>query len=203
MQTILIDTSQHFAPIPPAYDPLYHCQLAIDTGLNAYASLLGFLETGAAMVAGQVPLILKLNSHDLLCRGQDSRGTQRASVRDALRLGCVAVGYTIYPGTTERRLQYEQLRGLTVWVIHTDEEWMIAKTVAASSTLSQSAKKGIPTMRRDTGLGWIRFRNAPPKVKPPRRRNMNIGTHVDRGETDLSNALSAGRQQLIKTKLIK
>lgn len=101
-----------FAPNPPAYDPLYHFQLAIDAGLNAYASLLGFLEAGAAEFAGQVPLILKLNSHDLLHPEQDPLGAQTASVRDALRLGCVAVGYTIYPGTAERRLQYEQLREL-------------------------------------------------------------------------------------------
>jgi class I fructose-bisphosphate aldolase len=101
-----------FAPNPPAYDPLYHFQLAIDAGLNAYASLLGFLEAGAAEFAGQVPLILKLNSHDLLHPEQDPLGAQTASVRDALRLGCVAVGYTIYPGTVERRLQYEQLREL-------------------------------------------------------------------------------------------
>ncbi len=101
-----------FAPNPPAYDPLYHFQLAIDAGLNAFASLLGFLEAGAAEFAGQVPLILKLNSHDLLHPEQDPLGAQTASVRDALRLGCVAVGYTIYPGTLERRLQYEQLREL-------------------------------------------------------------------------------------------
>ena len=102
-----------FAPNAPAYDPLYHFQLAIDAGLNAYASLLGFLEAGAAEFAGQVPLILKLNSHDLLHPEQDPLGAQTASVRDALRLGCVAIGYTIYPGTVERRLQYEQLRQLT------------------------------------------------------------------------------------------
>jgi class I fructose-bisphosphate aldolase len=101
-----------FAPNPPAYDPLYHFQLAIDAGLSAYASLLGFLEAGAAEFAGQVPLILKLNSHDLLHPEEDPLGAQTASVRDALRLGCVAVGYTIYPGTAERRLQYEQLREL-------------------------------------------------------------------------------------------
>lgn len=101
-----------FAPNPPAYDPLYHFQLAIDAGLSAYASLLGFLEAGAAEFAGQVPLILKLNSHDLLHPEQEPLGAQTASVRDALRLGCVAIGYTIYPGTAERRLQYEQLREL-------------------------------------------------------------------------------------------
>jgi class I fructose-bisphosphate aldolase len=99
-----------FASNPPGYDPLYHFQLAIDAGLNAYASVLGFLEAGAAEFAGQVPLILKLNSHDVLHDESDPLGAQTATVRDALRLGCVGVGYTIYPGTAERRLQYEQLR---------------------------------------------------------------------------------------------
>src|SRR5512133_30542 len=98
-----------FAANPAGYDPLYHFQLAIDAGLSAYASLLGFLEAGAADFAGQIPLILKLNSHDVLHGEKDPIGAQTASVRDALRLGCVAVGYTIYPGTMERRLLYEQL----------------------------------------------------------------------------------------------
>ena len=101
-----------FAMNPAAYDPLYHFQLAIDAGLNAYASVLGFLEAGAAEYAGQVPLILKLNSHDVLHPEQNPLGAQTASVRDALRLGCVGIGYTIYPGTLERRMQYEQLSEL-------------------------------------------------------------------------------------------
>ena len=103
-----------FAPNPPAYDPLYHFQLAIDAGLNAYAAPLGFLEAGAAEYAGQIPLILKLNNHDVLQDEADPLGGQTASVEDALRLGCVGIGYTIFPGTAERRLQYEQLRELTL-----------------------------------------------------------------------------------------
>ena len=101
-----------FAPNPPAYDPHYHFQLAIDAGLNAYAAPLGFLEAGAAEFAGRIPLILKLNSHDVLQDEKDPLGAQTASVSDALRLGCVGIGYTIYPGTADRRLQYEQLREL-------------------------------------------------------------------------------------------
>ena len=101
-----------FAPNPPAYDPGYHFQLAIDAGHSAYAAPLGFLEAGAAEFAGQVPLILKLNSHDVLQSEIDPLGAQTASVADALRLGCVGIGYTIYPGTADRRLQYEQLREL-------------------------------------------------------------------------------------------
>ena len=104
--------ARSFGPNPPAYDPAYHFQLAIEAGLNAYASLLGFLEASAADFAGEIPLILKLNAHDLLHEEKDPLGGLTASVSDALRLGCVAIGYTIYPGTAERRLQYEQLREL-------------------------------------------------------------------------------------------
>ena len=106
--------ARSFAPNPPAYDPWYHFQLAIDAGLNAYAAPLGFLEAGAAEFAGQIPLILKLNSHDVVQDEKDPLGAQTASVDDALRLGCVGIGYTIYPGTAERRLQYEQLRELAL-----------------------------------------------------------------------------------------
>jgi class I fructose-bisphosphate aldolase len=106
--------ARSFAPNPPAYDPWYHFQLAIDAGLNAYAAPLGFLEAGAAEFAGQIPLILKLNNHDLLQDEKDPLGAQTASVDDALRLGCVGIGYTIFPGTAERRLQYEQLRELAL-----------------------------------------------------------------------------------------
>jgi len=101
-----------FAPNPAGYDPRYHFQLAVDAGLNAYAAPLGFLEAGAAEYAGQIPLILKLNSHDVLQDEKDPLGAQTADVGDALRLGCVGIGYTIYPGTLDRRLQYEQLREL-------------------------------------------------------------------------------------------
>lgn len=101
-----------FAENPEAYDPLYHFQFAVDGGLNAYAGGLGFLEAGAAQFAGQVPLILKLNSHDVLHNDLDPIGAQTASVKDALRLGCAGIGYTIYPGSVERRLQYEQAREL-------------------------------------------------------------------------------------------
>ena len=102
--------ARSFADNPAGYDPHYHFQLAIESGCSAYAAPLGFLEAGAAEYAGQVPLILKLNNHDVLQDEADPLGAQTASVGDALRLGCIGVGYTIYPGTRERRLQYEQLR---------------------------------------------------------------------------------------------
>lgn len=103
-----------FAPNPAGYDPRYHIELAIKSGCNAYAAPLGFLEAVAADYAGEIPLILKANSHDVLQDEADPLGALTASVEDAVRLGCVGIGYTIYPGTRDRRLLYEQLSALTL-----------------------------------------------------------------------------------------
>lgn len=102
--------ARSFAVNPPAYSPLYHFQLAIDAGCSGYAAPLGFLEAGASEFAGELPLILKLNNHDLLLDERDPISAVTGSVNDALRLGCAAVGFTIYPGSAERREMYEQLR---------------------------------------------------------------------------------------------
>jgi fructose-bisphosphate aldolase, class I len=101
-----------FAMNPPAYDPFYHFELAIEAGLNAYAAPLGFLEAGAGQFAGELPLILKCNNHDLLHKEADPIPAMTAGVDDALRLGCAAVGFTIYPGSQHRVTIYEQLREL-------------------------------------------------------------------------------------------
>jgi fructose-bisphosphate aldolase, class I len=106
--------ARSFAPNPPGYDPRYHFQLALDAGCNAYAAPLGFLEAGAAEYAGQLPLILKANSSDSLYGGSDPIPAVTAGVEDALRLGCVAIGFTIYPGSAARNDMYEELRELTL-----------------------------------------------------------------------------------------
>ncbi len=106
--------ARSFAPNPPAYDPRYHFELALTAGTSAYAAPLGFLEAAAAEYAGQIPLILKLNNHDSLSPdGEDPVTAQTGSVTDALRLGCVAIGYTIYPGSAHFQSMYEKLRELT------------------------------------------------------------------------------------------
>ena len=105
--------ARSFAVNPPAYNPLYHFQLAIESGCNAYAAPLGLLEAGAAEFAGEVPLILKLNNHDVLLKEKDPISAVTSSVKDACRLGCVAVGFTIYPGSAHRVEMYEQCREIT------------------------------------------------------------------------------------------
>jgi fructose-bisphosphate aldolase, class I len=103
--------ARSFAPNPAGYDPDYHYQLAIDSGCNAYAAPLGFLEAGAVKFAGQMPTILKLNNSDSLAKVEPCSAVT-GSVKDALRLGCTAIGFTIYPGSAARNTQYEEIREL-------------------------------------------------------------------------------------------
>ena len=92
--------ARSFAVNPDAYDPHYHFQLAIDAGLSAYAAPLGMIEAGADKFAGQIPTIMKLNSSNSLARGGDAPSQAiTGSVSEALRLGCSAIGFTIYPGS--------------------------------------------------------------------------------------------------------
>ena len=104
--------ARSFAKNSPGYDPHYHYQLAVDAGCNAYAAPLGFLEAGARTFAGKIPTILKLNNSDSLVKTSDPCPAVTASVEDALRLGCAAIGYTIYPASADRNLMYENLRVL-------------------------------------------------------------------------------------------
>ena len=105
--------ARSFAKNPAGYDPRYHFELAIDAGCNAYAAPLGFLEAGAAEFAGDIPLILKLNNSDGLAALSDPCSAVTGSVNDALRLGCAAIGFTIYPGSSLRNEMYEQIKDLT------------------------------------------------------------------------------------------
>src|SRR5512134_2691095 len=104
--------ARSFAPNPAGYDPRYHFELALAAGCNAYAAPLGFLEAGAAEFAGEIPLILKLNNSDSLYSGTDPCPALTGSVDEALRLGCVAIGFTIYPASANRNEMYGQIREL-------------------------------------------------------------------------------------------
>lgn len=105
--------ARSFAVNPAGYNPSYHAQLAIDAGCNAYAAPLGFIRAIAHDYAGRIPLILKVNNHDSLVSERDPIPAQTSSVDDALELGCAAIGFTIYPGSTEWRAMYDQLRELS------------------------------------------------------------------------------------------
>jgi len=105
--------ARSFAPNPAGYDPRFHFQLAIEAGCNGYAAPLGFLEAGAAEFAGEIPLILKVNNHDVLHDEKDPISAITGSVEDALRLGCAAIGFTIYPGSSHSQEMYGQIRAMS------------------------------------------------------------------------------------------
>jgi class I fructose-bisphosphate aldolase len=105
--------ARSFAVNPPAYDPFYHAELAIDAGCSAYAAPFGFIEAIADRYAGELPLILKVNNHDTLSGESDPIPAVTSSVGDALRLGCAAIGFTIYPGSAIWREMYQQLQELS------------------------------------------------------------------------------------------
>ena len=104
--------ARSFAPNPDGYDPRYHPMLAVEAGCNAYAAPLGSIEAIAHEFAGRLPLILKVNNSDSLGGPAQPCSAMTSAVDDALRLGCSAVGFTIYPGSGERNVMFDQLRDL-------------------------------------------------------------------------------------------
>jgi class I fructose-bisphosphate aldolase len=139
--------ARSFAPNPPAYDPRYHFELAIEAGCNAYAAPLGFLEAGAAEFAGEIPLILKLNNHDVLHDEADPISSVTGSVHEALRLGCAAIGFTIYPGSANAGRMYEQIRGLA-------EE---AKTVGLAVVVWSYPRGSMISKAGETGIDVVAY----------------------------------------------
>ena len=134
--------ARSFAPNPPGYDPHYHFQLAIESGCNAYAAPLGFLKAGAGAFAGEIPLIQKVNNHETLHEESNPISVQTSSVHEALRLGCAAIGYTIYPGSSLNGRMYEQLRELT----ETAHEHGLAVVVWSYPRGEQLSKEGETAM---------------------------------------------------------
>jgi fructose-bisphosphate aldolase, class I len=104
--------ARSFAPNPAAYDPRYHFELAVEAGLNAYAAPLGMIEAGASTYAGAIPTILKVNSSNSLASASIKDQAVTGSVNDALRLGCSAIGFTIYPSSDDQFEMMEELREL-------------------------------------------------------------------------------------------
>lgn len=104
--------ARSFAPNPPGYDPHYHAHLAMESGCNGYAAPLGFISSIANEYAGRLPLILKVNNSDTLGGPDQPCSALTSGVEDALRLGCAAIGYTIYPGSGLRNQMYQDLRDL-------------------------------------------------------------------------------------------
>lgn len=138
--------ARSFAPNPIAYDPHYLYELAIESGVSGYAAPLGLLEQGADTFAGEVPLILKLNSGNSLAGGAGDQALT-GTVEDALRLGCVGVGFTIYPGSDNAYGMIEELREITLQ----------AKSRGLMTVVWSYPRGGKVTKEGETGLDIIAY----------------------------------------------
>jgi class I fructose-bisphosphate aldolase len=105
--------ARSFSKNPAAYDPRYHFELALESGCSAYAAPLGALEVAAPDFAGELPLILKVNHNNSLFNEASADQAVVATVDDALRLGCAAIGFTIYPGSAHAQAQFEEIRAIS------------------------------------------------------------------------------------------
>jgi len=139
--------ARSFAPNPAAYDPHYHFQLAVDAGLSAYAAPLGMISAGADSFAGQIPTILKMNSANSLSALESGDQAVTASVDDALRLGCSAIGFTIYPGSDKCYDMMEEFRALS-------EE---ARSKGLAVVLWSYARGGVVTKDGETAIDTISY----------------------------------------------
>ncbi len=148
---------------PDAYDPLYHYSLAIEAGLSAYAAPLGFLEAGAETFAGLIPTILKINSSNSLLdiKNQSKNG----SVKEALRLGCSAVGFTIYPGSD---YQYEMIEEFKEISLEATEHGLpsVLWSYPRGPKISKESETSIDTISYATHIAALLGAHII-KVKPP------------------------------------
>jgi fructose-bisphosphate aldolase, class I len=93
---------------PAASDPKYVIRLALEGGFNGIAIQIGLAEKFYWDYAGEVPLVLKLNGKTDIPAAIDPLSPVNATVRDAVRLGADAVGYTLYVGSPAQEHDFRQ-----------------------------------------------------------------------------------------------
>lgn len=148
-----------FGGNPSAYAPHYHYNLAITAGCSAYAAPPGFLAAGAAEFAGQIPLVLKLNGSDSQYKEKDPCPALTSSVDEAVRLGCVAIGLTVYPGSS----RWNEMAGM------------------ARELIAEARDKGLPTVMwaypRGSGIA-TEDETALPIVANAAHTACQLGAHI-------------------------
>ena len=98
-----------FFPNPASKDPEYQFRLAAEAGYSAIACGYGMASKYYPAYAGQVPLILKLNSKTDVPPSDEAFSPCNASVEDAVRIGAEAVGYTLYVGSPKQEEDFIQV----------------------------------------------------------------------------------------------
>ncbi len=94
-----------FAPNPMYFDPENIVKLAIEGGCNAVASTFGVLGACARKYAHKIPFIVKINHNEFLSYPNSYDQIMFGSIDQAIEMGAVAVGATIYYGSEESKRQ--------------------------------------------------------------------------------------------------
>ncbi|MFA4985860.1 MAG: fructose-bisphosphate aldolase [Candidatus Brocadiia bacterium] len=90
-------------------NPHYICRLAIEGGFNAVALHYGLSLRYWPATEGALPLIVKLNGKTSIPPEDNALSTHTSWVDDAVRLGAMGVGYTLYYGSPAQDRDIPQL----------------------------------------------------------------------------------------------
>ncbi len=94
---------------PPALDPDFQCRLAVQGDYSGIALQIGTAVRYMRPYAGRLPLVLKINGRTNVPSSDQAFSALTASVEDAVRLGAVAVGYTLYVGSPAQDRDMRQM----------------------------------------------------------------------------------------------
>ncbi len=94
-----------FAPNPIYFDSENIVKLAVEGGCNAVASTYGVLASVARKYAHKIPFIVKINHNEFLTYPDKFDQIMFGSVEEAWNMGAVAVGATIYFGSSDSNRQ--------------------------------------------------------------------------------------------------
>jgi class I fructose-bisphosphate aldolase len=193
-----------FGPNPLGFDPMYHVELAIESGCNAYAAPLGFIQMAASEYPGQIPLILKVNNNDSLFKTQDPISAITSTIEDALQLGCGAIGFTIYPGTEHKKQNFEELQQLTL-AAKENGLAVVVWSYPRGSTLSKEGETGVDIscyaahIAAQMGADFIKvkpptaFIEQPENKKIIETKNLDLSTLAKRVELVVKSAFDGKR----------
>ncbi len=101
--------SRHLEAASDAGNPDYIVRLAVEGGYNAVAIHYGLTKRFWSKWEGQVPVIVKINGKTSIPSDAQALSVPTSFVEDAVRMGAVAVGYTLYYGSPRQDEDIPQL----------------------------------------------------------------------------------------------
>jgi class I fructose-bisphosphate aldolase len=98
-----------FAPNPDFFDPDNIIKFAVEAGCSGVASTLGVMGITARKYAHKIPYVLKINHNELLSYPNKFDQVMFATIQQAVDMGAVAVGATVYFGSDESTRQIQEV----------------------------------------------------------------------------------------------